>query len=143
MTGLDGIGARLASPMVSLTEYVPEHAVVGGQFALVRRQPACMLNQPGYGTSLQRPHFQGPGHGGDHPGVELVAVIVTNKVILKIRLNLEQVQEIRIVMGQQVVQHPVPKQNHLDRHRNRLRLQTDGTYQSIEPLQGLDADFTG
>ena len=143
VAGFDRIGACLASPMICLTQNVPEHPVVGGQFALVRRQPTGMLNQPGYRASLQRAHVQGPGHGCNHSGIDFVAFIVTVQIVLEIRLHLEQVQEVRVVMGQQVIQHPVAKQHHLDRHRNRLRLQTDGTHQPIQPLKGLDAYFTG
>ena len=143
MAGFNRIGPGLSRPVVCLAQNVAEHPVVGGQFALVCCQPAGMFNQPGHGASLQRSHFQAPGHGGDHARVEFIAFFIAVQVVLEIRFYFEQVQKVGIIVGQQVIEHPVPEQNHLDRHRNGLRLQADGTHQSIEPLQGLDADFAG
>ena len=51
-------------------------------------------------------------------------------LFLEVGRHLEQLGEIAVVLMQQVVQHPVAQQHHLDVQRDRLRLQRHGAEQA-------------
>ena len=102
-----------------------------------------MFNHPRHRGLVQHLQFRSAGHGGNHLGIQHVTVIIPIQIVFEVCFHLKQVQKVRIVMRQQVIQHTVAQQNHLHLQRNRLRLLTDRGGQSIQTLQRFNPNFTG
>jgi hypothetical protein len=117
--------------------------------------PEHRRSEPEYRKTIHLSHFLAGGGNHHHTPADLLAASLphpTGPILPFINGLLEVAGFDRIgaclaspmiCLTQNVPEHPVAKQHHLDRHRNRLRLQTDGTHQPIQPLKGLDAYFTG
>jgi hypothetical protein len=116
---------------------------VGGKLLRILGAARAVLDHPRHRAAIERPQLFAPHQGADQARVQQVVVRRALHFVLEVGRHLEQLAELRIVLGEQVIQHAVADQDHLGVERDRLRLQRHGADQAVHLAERLDADLAG
>ncbi len=81
------------------------------------------------------------GDGRDQPRVLSGGLFVAHEVVVEVGRDLEQLVEVGVLLGQQVVELAVAHEDHLDVQGDRLRLERDGAGDAEHLPRRLDADL--
>ena len=141
--GADLVPPFLAGPVVGLVEQVVDGAQAQGQALGVGGQPRRPLDDPRRGFPRKRPQPLAARGVGDHAGVARRVAVVTRHLFVEVRGHLEKLGEVRVGPAQQVVDHRVAQQDHLDVEGDGLGLQCDRVGEAQGLGEPLDADLVG
>ncbi len=135
-------GALLAGVVVGLAQQVDQRARVRGHALAVAGEARGVLDDPGDPGAIERADLDAPRQGRDQPRIQGLVVRVTLDIVLEVGLDLEQLQELRVVGRQQVVQQPVAEQHDLDVERHGLGIERNRAHQRVDALQRLQLQLT-
>ena len=131
--------ARLPRPIAGLPQHVEDIVNPRGQPLPVIGEPRRPLDDARHSTSLQRTQAFLPLHLSDQPGELLLVFRRPGDAGVKFRLHLEQLAELGIAAGQQIVDLRIAQQHDLHVKRDWLRLQGDRAGISHELRRCLDS----
>ena len=128
---------RASSASSALAQQVLHPAQVGRELGLVVGPAAGGGGDPLAGGAVERQQAVPPRQRRHQPGEARHALGVAVHAVLEVHGHLEQIEEVRVVLGQQVVEHPVADERDLDVERDRRWLQRHRADQPERRAQGL------
>ena len=93
------------------------------QFFAIPQQPGTVFNDASDGGTIQVVQGFLVHQGSDQACIKLMGFRITIHPVVKVHGNLEQLIELGIVQGEQVIDVWLTKKDNLDIQRNRFRLQ--------------------
>jgi len=114
---------------------------LGGHPLLMVRQAGGPLDHLGHALGGIGKASLLLNEGGDETGEQLLRLSVAGHILVEVRLDLEDLRELRIVDVQQVIEPPGPDHDHLHPDRDRLRAQGGDGHEAQLLAQVLDGQL--
>ena len=119
-----------------------EH-VLGHQseFCLVIGAPRCVFDHACHRAAIQRQQVSFACQSGDDPRQRRLVLRGARDRVVEVRQHFEMLRELRVGVGQEMVQRALAEQHDLDVERNRIGFQRDRRSLAAEAGGVLDGDF--
>ena len=135
------LALALLRPVIGFAHQVGQALHVGGKLFRIFSATRAVLDDACHSAAIERQQLLPARQSGDQARIEQIVLIAARHLVLEIGRHLEQFAELRVVFGQQVIQHAVAQQHYLDLEGNRLRFQRYGADQAVHLPQRFDTDL--
>ena len=141
--GVHHLGAPLTGGVVRLGEQVLELTMVGREPLGIGRRPRRLFDDARHALAGERTQSVPSRHSSDEARIVPGGRLVPRHVVRKVDRDLEEVGEVRIELGEQVVDRAIADQDDLEIERHRLGFELRRRHEAEQLLDRLDASFLG
>ena len=140
MGGGGNVGAGVAGPVIGLANEIVDGVHVGRQLLRIAGDPGALLDDPRHRGAVERADARLVDDAADQPGVAAGVAVPPVHPAAEVGGDPEQLGELRVVEGEQIVDHRIAEEDDLQVQRDRLRLQRRRRGEAQGLGRRLDAD---